>query len=106
MENDLIRRRDALDAVDQYEGAYIADSMISDIPAVDAVEVRHGAWEPHPNNEFRETDVCTACGTGTTRREYGMNPDGKEWVTEWSYKYCPWCGARMDGRREDVTHES
>lgn len=50
-----------------------------------------GEWMPHPNREFREWDVCTACGVGCKRREY---EDGG--MTEYSYLYCPNCGARME----------
>ena len=32
-------------------------------------ERKKGEWIPHPNKEFREWDVCTACGTGCKRRE-------------------------------------
>ena len=57
-------------------------------------EVKHGHWSPNPHN--RAWDVCSACGIGTKRREYGINPDGTEYVTEYSYRYCPNCGAKMD----------
>jgi len=73
---------------------------VNEIPAVDAAEVRHARWIPHPDKEVRDYDCCTWCGIGTKRREYGINPDGREYVTEYSFRYCPWCGARMDG--EDV----
>lgn len=56
--------------------------------------VKRGRWEPHPSE--REWDVCSYCHTGTKRREYGLNDDGIEWVTEQSYTYCPHCGARME----------
>lgn len=61
-----------------------------------AEPVRHGHWSLNPHN--REWDVCSACGIGTKRREYGINPDGNEYVTEESYRYCPNCGAKMDGK--------
>lgn len=51
-------------------------------------------WIPHPTE--REWDVCGHCGIGVRRREYGLNEDGKEWVSEVSYMFCPWCGARME----------
>lgn len=56
--------------------------------------VRHGRWSINPYN--REWDVCSACGIGTKRREYGINPDGNEYMTEYSYRYCPNCGAKME----------
>lgn len=56
--------------------------------------VKRGKWEPHPSE--REWDICSYCHLGTKRREYGLNDDGTEWVTEQSYTYCPWCGALME----------
>ena len=69
---------------------------------MDAQEVKHGHWSLNPHN--RAWDVCSACGIGTKRREYGINPDGTEYVTEDSYRYCPNCGARMD-EVEDAKEE-
>ena len=52
---------------------------------VDAVPVRHGKWEmkPDPYGFFDEIPVCSECGCTTKMRE--------------KTKYCPHCGARMDG---------
>ena len=65
-------------------------NTIKDIPAVDAVEVRHARWthEHLASTSGGSYAVirCSECG--------------------WAYpifetRYCPTCGARMDGRRED-----
>ena len=56
---------------------------------------RTGTWRPHSDPSNREWDVCTLCGIGCHRRSYGINPDGSEWVEEYSYRFCPFCGARM-----------
>ena len=50
--------------------------VLHDIPAADVVEVRHGRW----NNGY-EVQNCSECGYRGKR----------------SYKYCPNCGAKMDG---------
>lgn len=71
-------------------------SRINSAPTVDPV--KHGYWSLNPYN--REWDVCSACRTGTKRREYGINPDGNEYMTEYSYRYCPNCGAKMDAIEE------
>ena len=50
---------------------------------IDAVEVVHGRWEFEKNPYLRDTWLyrCTACDG-----RYGDNP-----------RYCPNCGAKMDG---------
>lgn len=54
-------------------------TRISNIPAVDAVEVRHGRWEgDYPQATFR-LKRCSVCET--------LAPEG------W---YCFFCGAKMD----------
>ena len=68
------------------------------VPTVETI--KRGHWEPHPIYP-KEWDVCTSCGIGTKRREYGINHDGTEWRSEVSYTYCPWCGARMDGESDE-----
>jgi len=71
--------------------------QIAYIMAVEALKqepVKRGKWEPHPSE--REWDICSHCHLGTKRREYGLNDDGTEWVTEQSYTHCPWCGAKME----------
>jgi hypothetical protein len=106
--NDLIRRSELKQHINSLSSHWLCEwdtlgvlAAIDSIPAVDAVEVKHARWIPHPDKEVRDYDCCTWCGTGTKRREYGFNPDGREYVTEYSFRYCPWCGARMDGRREE-----
>ena len=69
--------------------------MISVQPTIE--ERKKGKWLPHPNKEFREWDVCSSCGIGCKRREYGTEENGQEWVTEYNYPYCPNCGAEMEG---------
>ena len=65
---------------------------LNSIEPADVRPVVRGKWEPHPSNP--EYDVCSACGTGTRKREYhhqGHVPG----VTEFCYWFCPWCGADM-----------
>lgn len=69
--------------------------QVSALPPAAVRPVVRGRWEPHPDPNCKEWDVCTACGTGCKRREYGTNPDGTDYVTEWSYPHCPNCGADM-----------
>lgn len=95
MENDLIKRSELLSVFKRWERVpdyneaerHIIKAAIYEaetIPAVDAVEVKHGRWEGnYPQAMFR-LKRCSVCET--------LAPEG------W---YCFFCGARMDGRRED-----
>lgn len=53
---------------------------------VDAVEVKHGRWEPHPRHPG--FDRCSACCNCNIGNDWA---DGEKW------NYCPNCGAKMDG---------
>ena len=70
--------------------------MVRNAKVIEAEPVVHSWWIPHPG--YRDWDICYACGTGTKRREYGPVENNREWVTEYGYKYCPHCGAKMDGK--------
>ena len=94
--DDLIRRGDAIKVLREsiakmpstYSyGIFASMDVIDSIPAVVRRE-RHGRWFPHPNKEYPDTEVCSSCGMGTITGKF-------------IFQFCPWCGARMDGRRED-----
>lgn len=53
---------------------------------VDAVEVVHGMWEPHPN--YPGFDRCAVCHDCIVY---------DDWVDGIKWRYCPNCGAKMDG---------
>ena len=56
----------------------------------DVVEVRHGEWKLYGNDDdIGASYFCSLCG---------WNIDEGEYLDNWShFKYCPNCGARMDG---------
>lgn len=61
------------------KGIKIAIRDIKDIKAADVQPVKRGKWEGVDYNTFFK---CSECGH----------------MTDWQrYKYCPYCGARMDG---------
>lgn len=64
--------------VNQYNADWIY-SWIEGRPVANAVEVKHGRWIRHEGY-----DECDLCHTKTI---YG-------------YRFCPDCGARMDGERK------
>jgi len=86
--DDLISRAAAIEAfdderVDRNYGDVSPESVIKvieSIPAVDAVPVVHGEWKWSHGGE------CSECGF------HNSNFD---------YRYCPMCGAKIDGERRD-----
>lgn len=76
------------------EGAinYISD-CVNDIPAADVRPERHGHWISREVGNFipfvyhpPERYECSLCG-------YGTNDD--------AFRYCPYCGGKMDGGEEN-----
>ena len=102
---DYIKRGDALEQFDYYDlGEYLTTQirgMLMDIPSADVAPVRHGRWdvrEPMPMHDIKGNlswgnwYVCTGCGFATTAIEGHIT----------QYKYCPSCGARMDGDGNEI----
>ena len=54
-----------------------------DAPTVDAEPVRHGHWI----NDFSSPLKCSSCGIVSKANEFTLRTD---------FKYCPYCGAKMD----------
>lgn len=94
MDGDLISRKALLKkAKTLYE---VTDDVLTTVsvvtrtdivmaPAVDAEPVRHARWLDD-DRYFRYGERCSACASGSTGN--GRN------------KYCPNCGARMDGEEK------
>lgn len=64
-------------------------------PAADVAPVVHGRWDDSGRYTFPggATAVrCTNCGCALTESEYRLN----------NWKYCPVCGAKMDGGDSDA----
>ena len=85
-----------------------ADDLIGWIegaPKVDAVEVVHGRNETkqHPVDEF----ICSVCGyVCHETHKYVYDEDGEDWsMYEFEFKYCPNCGAKMDGDGDGTTKD-
>ena len=107
--SDYIKREDATEVYSKlywmHEGLLnfkeelgkVYDEILS-IPSSDVAPVRHGHWdvrEPMPMHDIKVNlswgnwYVCTGCGFATTAIEGHIT----------QYKYCPSCGARMDGEK-------
>lgn len=88
MNSDLISRSTLLELLpkDDVILSFDVRKVVCNAPAVDAEAVRHGRWiaeNIRKKSYLRQCSVCNKiayfCGTGC------------------SYKYCPNCGAKMDG---------
>jgi len=87
--DDLIQKADAIKAfdderVDRNYGDVSPESVIrviESIPAVDAAPVMHGRWYDKGSLSCR----CSCCGCKSNKE----------------YNYCPYCGAKMDGKRRN-----
>lgn len=69
--------------------------VIDEAPTVDAEPVRHGRWEiviVSTSNPYESEieEKCSLCGRFVQR--YGTQPQDN---------FCPNCGARMDGGKQD-----
>lgn len=97
--SDYIKREDA---IEWFQGMLDHDGSDYDIgvggciaavkrriPSADVAPVRHGRWVKHGT---RDRMTCSCCG------DYWEM--GLEWTSDnfkgW-FKFCPYCGARMDG---------
>lgn len=114
---DYIKREDAMELINkcvshtspkaeamdfrhgEMNGLNWAYDIIEAMPSADAAPVRHGKWNAHGeqvtmydikgNLSWGNWFVCTDCGFATTAIEGHIT----------QYKYCPACGARMDGEK-------
>ena len=100
---ELIERQAAIDAMNSegYTKNMRVHRKILSIPAVDAAPVVHGKWNPGKilSHEFVgnicvsidfEDWRCSICGIVVEQPNMPL------------YKYCPNCGAKMDGGKDDI----
>lgn len=72
------------------------EQIVSNLPAADVAEVRHGRWDASDRYKFLDGSTCircTECGAALHLEEY----------QKYHWHYCPNCGARMD---EEADHET
>lgn len=104
MTDEYIRRDAAMKAVASQYGACRSPAqnrMIDEIrnkirrmPAADVAEVVHGEWLRSDDDWNSLTTIqCSICG-----EEWCFETDDD--VSLLNYKYCPNCGAKMDGAAE------
>ena len=76
----------------------MAMNEVGHIPTADVVEVRHGRWIKHkPDSEYikglHQLGIAKGMGENSI---YWTCSECEHWGVL-HYKYCPNCGARMDG---------
>lgn len=65
--------------------------ILDDTPNADAQEVKHGEWKGLGDNS--KTRTCSNCNITQTVNVYNDKV---------MFEYCPYCGAKMDGKAEKV----
>ncbi len=77
----------------EVRGANKLIDRIKSAPAADVAEVKHGHWEEEKwCDNFQHT--CSLC-----HKTVRVHPQSV------AYKYCPYCGAKMDGERRETNAE-
>lgn len=90
---EALKRAEALSRAFGYHAVIDA---VEALPTVDAVPVRHGRWITHHekvallNGEAFGGVYCSECGYKTHNKLHV--------ILGCPFKYCPNCGARMDGK--------
>lgn len=94
MFDEYIRRSDALKGVELFQCGWaeieaVQSDYIERLPAADVAPVRHGHWikDEFFSDEVNNGEKCSRCGE--LIGWFGNLP-----------KYCPGCGALMDGGNE------
>ncbi len=83
---DFISRKDLLEIAEQQGHVTVNDILSSQ--TIDTATVRHGRWE----------DGCATCPICGEDKFTGLDAD--IWA-DWKPKYCPNCGAKMDGELDE-----
>lgn len=76
--------------------------VLNDAPTVDAEPIRHGEWVLHGNDDdMGSTYFCSQCNFQLDSDLFYSGYEGGKWVENNVFKYCPNCGAKMDGERKE-----
>ena len=92
--NDLISRKELLESIEKVsvKGNVLDDDwvyrFVQEFPSIDAV--KHGRWKEVSDDMYAGGGawICSSCHYGFSWKAYSLLPEEK---------YCPHCGAKMDG---------
>ena len=104
MSDDLIRRSDAIKAIeelpnayngwsDAYDKAYII-STLEEVPSADRPQ---GEWIKYDE----ERDYCSHCKHIFKTRDITQQDKWTQYIDDLGYNYCPNCGCRMKGADDE-----
>lgn len=80
------------------KGITEAIRLLNEMPPAEATEVRHGEWKEENRRPKSSKFICSACG----ELAYYIQPNrDATWKKGCLLKYCPNCGAKMDGERSE-----
>lgn len=72
------------------------------MPTVDVEQEIHGEWVLHGNDDdMGSTYFCSQCNFQLDSDLFYSGYEGGKWVENNVFKYCPNCGAKMDGERKE-----
>lgn len=96
MSSELIRKTDVIDLLNDFysdfeEYSHLFDDIALMIP-VNAVEQKQGHWIAHDDYDGEVYYTCSRC------EEPWVIIEGAPWENK--MKYCPHCGAKMEGEGE------
>ena len=94
--DEYVNRKDLRDALYGRDAVTMEGvKIINQFPSADVAPVRHGWWLRSDDDWDSLTSIrCSICGEEWC---FEMIDD----VTLLNYKYCPNCGARMDGGEDE-----
>lgn len=75
-----------------------AVNALRNAPAADVAPVVHGRWVVHKTATGRAYTLCSRCNSGLANYDKGGISEPLEMR---GAKYCPNCGAKMDGGDSD-----
>lgn len=99
--DEYISKKQAVDLLETLPNPYnllslhtigMAIDFIKNQPAADVQPIRHGRWIDHEKFERKNCNVCIECSVCNTGFGHDCIP---------KTKFCPNCGARMDGEQND-----